>query len=171
MKPLTAMTSDRIKEIQSETAYPNSRSVKSALDQVWNECEQYFNSLHNSNQTTINTDYTEQPFNLETALKHPEWVITMDGREVDFIKAYDNKAEEYMLSVVLKDGRFFSYDKNGQFDRGTECQADLILRVPYVTKWLCLYSMNYTLHYTKEEAENSATEYVINIVPVKIPAI
>jgi hypothetical protein len=34
------MTSDRIKEIHQETAYPESRSVHQALLKVWNECEQ-----------------------------------------------------------------------------------------------------------------------------------
>jgi len=34
------MNSDRIKEIQQTTAYPESLSVKQALLQVWNECEQ-----------------------------------------------------------------------------------------------------------------------------------
>jgi hypothetical protein len=34
------MTADRIKEIQSKTAFPNSVSVCQALLQVWNECEQ-----------------------------------------------------------------------------------------------------------------------------------
>jgi len=34
------MTSERIKEIQMTTAYPESVSVMSALNQVWNECEQ-----------------------------------------------------------------------------------------------------------------------------------
>jgi hypothetical protein len=34
------MTSERIKELQLETAYPDSLSVKTALLQVWNECEQ-----------------------------------------------------------------------------------------------------------------------------------
>jgi hypothetical protein len=34
------MTSDRIKEIQKETAYPDSVSVQQALLKVWNECEQ-----------------------------------------------------------------------------------------------------------------------------------
>ena len=34
------MTSDRIKEIQETTAYPDSTSVQQALLQVWNECEQ-----------------------------------------------------------------------------------------------------------------------------------
>lgn len=40
------MTSDRIKEIQEETAYPNSVSVMQALLKVWNECEQE-NKLQN----------------------------------------------------------------------------------------------------------------------------
>lgn len=34
------MTSDRIKEIQEQTAYPESVSIQQALLQVWNECEQ-----------------------------------------------------------------------------------------------------------------------------------
>jgi hypothetical protein len=34
------MNSDRIKELQLETACPESRSVHQALLQVWNECEQ-----------------------------------------------------------------------------------------------------------------------------------
>jgi hypothetical protein len=34
------MTSERIKEIQETTAYPESLSVMLALKQVWNECAQ-----------------------------------------------------------------------------------------------------------------------------------
>ena len=34
------MNSKRIKEIQEQTAYPESVSAKQALLQVWNECEQ-----------------------------------------------------------------------------------------------------------------------------------
>ena len=34
------MNTERIKEIQQETAYPNSVSVQQALLKVWNECEQ-----------------------------------------------------------------------------------------------------------------------------------
>jgi len=34
------MTTNRIKEIQDKTAYPNSVSVQQALLQVWNECQQ-----------------------------------------------------------------------------------------------------------------------------------
>jgi hypothetical protein len=34
------MTSERIKDIQQQTAYPDSVSVQRALLQVWNECSQ-----------------------------------------------------------------------------------------------------------------------------------
>jgi hypothetical protein len=34
------MNTDRIKEIQQQTAYPESVSVQQALLKVWNECEQ-----------------------------------------------------------------------------------------------------------------------------------
>ena len=36
------MKTDRIREIQEGTAYPDSVSVKQALLQVWNECEQEY---------------------------------------------------------------------------------------------------------------------------------
>ena len=36
------MNADRIKEIQSETAYPESLSVAQALMKVWNECAQEY---------------------------------------------------------------------------------------------------------------------------------
>ena len=37
------MSSDIIREIQIQTAYPESLSVHQALLQVWNECAQYYN--------------------------------------------------------------------------------------------------------------------------------
>lgn len=64
------MNSERIKEIQEQTAYPESRSVHQALLQVWNECEQernketeftkravkfYLNELNKSKEDYFNT--------------------------------------------------------------------------------------------------------------------
>jgi transcriptional regulator with XRE-family HTH domain len=46
------MTTDRIKEIQSKTAYPESVSVQQALLQVWNECEQEQLRLHVKNKNS-----------------------------------------------------------------------------------------------------------------------
>lgn len=63
------MTSERIKELHLQTAYPKSRSVHQALLQVWNECaqesyseEECYRTLHNLmtdiklQGTTINDD-------------------------------------------------------------------------------------------------------------------
>lgn len=36
------MNTDRIREIQMETAYPESHSVAQALLKVWNECSQVY---------------------------------------------------------------------------------------------------------------------------------
>ena len=46
------MTSERIKEIQQQTAYPDSVSVQQALLQVWNECS-------TSSQTEISDEEIE----------------------------------------------------------------------------------------------------------------
>lgn len=40
MIPQEELDNNRIKEIQEQTAYPESVSVYQALNQVWNECEQ-----------------------------------------------------------------------------------------------------------------------------------
>ncbi len=39
------MNSNRIEEIQKETAYPDSMSVKNGLMQVWHECQIEINDL------------------------------------------------------------------------------------------------------------------------------
>ena len=56
------MNTDRIKEIQSKTAYPDSISVQQALLQVWNECEQQQCAIHDvsgtlSDQTKRHIDF------------------------------------------------------------------------------------------------------------------
>ena len=60
-KPLNQnrMTPERIKEIQLETAYPNSVSVQQALLKVWNECEQEKNKkcYHPLTERKYTSDY------------------------------------------------------------------------------------------------------------------
>lgn len=69
------MTSERIKEIQEETAYPNSVSVQQALLKVWNECvqepkqetleevgmyqQELFNYLHDLGVTALQSEMQE----------------------------------------------------------------------------------------------------------------
>jgi len=50
------MNSDRIKEIQKTTAYPESISVAQALLQVWNECEQNIATAYFDEQVGHFTD-------------------------------------------------------------------------------------------------------------------
>ena len=74
------MTAERIKEIQMETAYPNSMSVQQALFKVWNECVQseeakkkihkqqikdaYFNGRYEADKIVMGHDfYAEQYYN------------------------------------------------------------------------------------------------------------
>ena len=54
------MNSDRIKEIQQTTAYPESVSVKQALLQVWNECEQEYRSQASDLPSDGITKFTEK---------------------------------------------------------------------------------------------------------------
>jgi hypothetical protein len=49
VKPeIKPMTSERIQEIQSKTAYPDSISVQQALLKVWNECSAYYETKTNT---------------------------------------------------------------------------------------------------------------------------
>ena len=72
------MTSERIKEIQQQTAYPDSISVQQALLQVWNECsrlpqqetlyteEQVKEIVEKSRETGLTAEY------LMLSLKQPK---------------------------------------------------------------------------------------------------
>ena len=64
LKPVTqpsatanTMTSERIKEIQKSTAYPESVSVQQALLQVWNECERGWKVAQPSATADEKTDH------------------------------------------------------------------------------------------------------------------
>jgi hypothetical protein len=121
------------------------------------------------NQTTMNTDYTEQTFNLETALKHPEWVYFRNGEKPLewhwFEKAQTIAIADKVFSYRHVSGLVYPAAKSEQ-------GQDLILRVPYVEKWANLYdNLAYLLYNTKEEADCYHTKGRIACVPVKIPAI
>jgi hypothetical protein len=120
----------------------------------------------------MNTDYTEQPFNLEIALKHPEWVRTRDGREIDFIKEYPEKAQNWPIVVLLTDGYTMSCTIDGFYHCKTnKSPKDLILRVPYRTVYTVLYPEKDAYWYDTEAealADSKDSNYIA-ITPVKIP--
>ena len=63
------MNSNRIEELQKQTAYPESTSVQQALLQVWNEMQQDFNS-----RICKNCSYLQRDFNntCELGISIPE---------------------------------------------------------------------------------------------------
>jgi|TARA_R110001606_G_scaffold378286_2_gene537865 hypothetical protein len=71
------MNSDRIKEIQEATAYPESVSVMSALKQVWNECAQ--EQVENLTIPIV-TQRSEQ-FSLKQL-----WIMAQKYNQSDFVQ-------------------------------------------------------------------------------------
>ena len=135
--------------------------------------ERYLKQMSEIETQNLSNNYTEQPFNLETALKHPEWVRTRDGREIDFIKDYPETRGFFSIVSITKCGSFYLVNKNGKVGQ-LESDFDLILRVPYREVWVNIYPNGNCVWYdTKEEANeyksNSTT--IVACVPVKIPAI
>jgi len=124
---------------------------------------------HEPNQTTM--DYTEQPFNLETALKHPEWVYFRNGEKPLEWHWFEKAAKDnFPLIAINKSGGKISNTKYGFFDISELPNGyNLILRVPYVIRWANIYP--HYLYDSKENADSFAEEERIACVPVKIPAI
>lgn len=82
------MNSDRIKEIQETTAYPESVSVQQALLQVWNECEQ-FRPMHMP---------TEEESNREMC-KEGQFMTPISEYDVPFSQGW-NQCYKFILSQV-----------------------------------------------------------------------
>ena len=84
---LNIMTSERIKEIQQETAYPNSVSVQQVLLKVWNECEQ---------ERVKNCSIPAVMQQIEQLKAFLEELIMPDTRNFLYIQ---NKAKELLKSL------------------------------------------------------------------------
>jgi len=119
----------------------------------------------------MNTDYTEQPFNLETALKHPEWVYFRNGEKPLEWHWFEKSKSAFPICCIGNYEHTMTHMVNGRNRRYNESPDDLILRVPYVTKWFNVYKN--TGYSSKEEADAVAcpSDLRIACVPVKIPAI
>jgi hypothetical protein len=74
------MTSERIKEIQQQTAYPDSISVQQALLQVWNECSQLPQQEKIHTEDEIECDYCNKRVKKFMAID--TWMITEDNKNV-----------------------------------------------------------------------------------------
>ena len=80
------MNSDRIKEIQETTAYPESVSVMLALKQVWNECEQ--EQVKNLNIPVVSNRREQLIAYQLWCYQHPEYDQVCQSSKVDiYLKA------------------------------------------------------------------------------------
>jgi hypothetical protein len=130
---------------------------------------------HEPNETTMNTDYTEQPFNLETALKHPDWVYFRNGEKPLEWHWFEKAAKDnFPLIAINKSGGKISNTKYGFFDISELPNGyNLILRVPYQTVFVVLQSNGDAKWYKNEGLANNIVNSGNGIacVPVKIPVV
>lgn len=78
------MTSERIKEIQKETGYPNSRPVQQALFKVWNECTQP-QEPKETGKKEKHASIDEQVSILKDTLEEMMTGFDSEGDKMDFI--------------------------------------------------------------------------------------
>lgn len=93
------MTSNRIKEIQDETAYPNSVSVMQALLKVWNECEQE-NNIKYKPQTDSILESVINQFKQRSEVGINKYGTTLDRNDLstlEWIKEAQQEAMDFCL--------------------------------------------------------------------------
>ena len=95
------MNAERIKEIQSETPYPDSVSVQQALLKVWNECEQ------NPERQLEKISPSEN----DIILMKGEWT----QKDIQDIATLAVKRGMNNIMVVVPDGKFLENMPIGDF--------------------------------------------------------
>lgn len=78
------------------------------------------------------------PFDLETALKHPERVVTLDGKKVNKIYLFDDD-DAFMPLAAIVDKKVRSYTKEGSFYGYTSSGFDLFLLPDVKECWVNVY--------------------------------
>lgn len=99
VKKNNKMTSDRIKEIQLSTAYPDSVSVTQALLQVWNECKleqikEHF-SIIKALETIVNSPIPSDEKQTDTWIKNTINIseIALNNNNQNNTMKYESKYE------------------------------------------------------------------------------
>jgi hypothetical protein len=72
-----------------------------------------------------------EPFDLETALAHPERVVTRDGRKVEQLTKFDVK--QYALCGIVKDDQdITTWTLSGKFIDGSDEKSKDLFLLPEV---------------------------------------
>jgi len=82
------------------------------------------------------------PFDLETALKHPERVVTRDGRKISEIYHFKNKRlSDYKVYACIGD-EVLTYTIEGLAIKGDTRERDLFLLPEVKECWVNVYEMD-----------------------------
>ena len=113
------------------------------------------------------------PFDLETALAHPERVVTRDGRKASEIYHFKNKMiSDYKVYACIEN-EIFTYTIEGLAIKGDTRERDLFLLPEVKECWVNVYEMGKTLvlgetHISKSEAlENKSSAIALGHTYIK----
>jgi len=148
------MNSERIEEIQKETAYPDSISVQQALLKVWNECKQE----KQQPKIITNEENTDKGFGdcsmLEKKLKEANEKVT------------DEEIELYAIQHILSEDSPAGFSRMKYWIEGAKWMRDK--SVPVVSKRSELFFKFIDKYYShssenyRKELKNSFAEYLKN---------
>jgi len=99
------MNSERIKEIQAQTGYPESHSVQQALNQVWNECTQ-------DNTVMCNGIVKEHQNKIDDLEKEVTGINSIINVQHDYIKTIENKCIHILKPVDCNECAGYTYSNN-----------------------------------------------------------
>lgn len=79
------------------------------------------------------------PFDLETALRHPERVVTGDGRKVEQLTFFKRKDERQHPIYAILDGDIEHWNANGKYCSVVPSHHDLFLLPEVKECWVNVY--------------------------------
>lgn len=115
------------------------------------------------------------PFDLETALKHPERLVTRDGRIPIDLHYFKNKCSSDYKVYADVNGEIFTYTINGSAIKGEQRERDLFLLPEVKECWVNVYEESFKadenivfFHETKSNAISKIAKQYTYIKTIRI---
>jgi len=111
------------------------------------------------------------PFDLETALKHPERVITRDGRKVEQLHFFERKgAEKHPIYGIINDDIEY-WHINGNYLKTAASNSDLFLLPEVKECWVNVFHEKGRFNLTHGYDSKDKAKYAARDVPTYIKTI
>ena len=111
------------------------------------------------------------PFDLETALAHPERVVTRDGRKLTQLTKFEAKESEFGIIAVIEDEiASFRIDGTYAFFR-KESNFDLFLLPDVKECWVNVFHEKGRFNFTHGYSSEDKAKYAARDVPTYIKTI